>query len=241
MNPKQLTHDPAKVQSYLKELPDERLVTTKGCKIHIPARFAERQLATIGIETYIVGICAVIVEDQYYGVMLVNAMMRIEPTSTLRVNVDDDEYYEFYFEPGATVIQSVQLVKTDTLVYRVYDEIIAKGREPWYLDYAHMGHLFDSAKYHAGANIGQNHEVTELIVSMVSRDPDDRTKYYRQAVKTKADLKKKPPVFIPLRSVQYSATNTTNKLAGSYWTDALNSALVSPSTRTERIEELLRR
>lgn len=241
MDPSKLLHNPEKVHGYLKELDDGRLVTTKGCKIYIPTRFAERNLAQIGIETIIVGIAAIVVEDAYFGVMLFNAMARIEPTSTLRVDVDEDEYFEFKFDPGSTVIASTQLVKTDTLVFRIYDEIIAKGRAPWYMGYLELGHLFDSAKYHAGANIGVNREVTELIVSMIARDPDDRNKPYRQTVKSMSDLKKRPPAIIPLRSVQYSATNTVNKLAGSYWNDALVSALVSPATRTERVEELLRR
>lgn len=131
-------------------------------------------------------------------------------------------------------------MKTDTLVFRIYDEFIAKGRVPWYMGYDELGKLFDTAKTFAGANIGQNHEVTELLVSMIARDPEDRTKYYRQTVKSLGDLVSRPPSIIPLRSVQYSATNTVNKLAGSYWNDALTSALVSPGERTERIEALLR-
>jgi hypothetical protein len=213
----------------------------KPLKLYIPARFAERQLASVGIETHIMGITAIVVEDTYYGVLLVNAMMKIDPTSTLKVMVGDDEYFEFFFEAGSTVVVSTQLVKINTLVFRIYDELIAKGRVPWYLGYNEMGKLFNTAKEFAGANIGQNHEVTELIVSMIARDPEDRTQYYRQTIKKEEDLKKRPPVFIPLRSVQYSATNTVNKLAGSYWQNALVSALVSPATRTERIENLLRK
>lgn len=241
MNPKLLKREPTKVHSYLRELEDGRLVTTKGCKIYIPTRFAERGLASIGIETHIVGIYAIVVEDLYYGVSMVNAMIRIEPTSTMKVVIEEEEYFEFMFEPGSTVMASTQLVKQDTLVYKIYDEIISKGRVPWYLGYLELGKLFDTAKYHAGANIGGNHEVTELIVSMIARDPKDRTKYYRQTVKTLDDLKRTPPAFIPLRSVTYAATNTTNKLAGSYFNDGLVSALVSPADRVERIEEILRR
>ncbi len=240
MDPKQLIRDAVKVKAYLKELPDGRLVAAKPLKIYLPTRFAERNLASIGLETHIVGIAAVVVEDRYYGVLLVNATMRIEPTSTLKVLVGDDEYFEFYFEAGSTVVSSVQLVKVDTLVFRIYDEIIAKGHCPWYLGYTELGKLFDTAKTYAGANIGQNHEVTELIVSMIARDAGDRHKYYRQTVKNAEDLKKNPPVIIPLRSVQYSATNTVNKLAGSFWNDSLVSTLVSPATRTEKLERLLR-
>lgn len=241
MNPKHLRRDAAKVQACLKELPDGRLVTTKLTRIYIPARFAERGLAEIGIETHIVGIYAISVEDTFYGISMVNAMMRIEPTSTMKVVIDEEEYYQFTFEPGSTVLPSVHLVKMDTLVYKIYDEIIAKGRVPWYLGYTELGKLFDTARKHAGANIGSNHGVTELIVSMISRDAKDRTKYYRQTIQSLDEMAKRPPAFIPMRSVTYAATNTTNKLAGSYFNEGLVSALVSPSERTERIEELLRR
>lgn len=241
MDFKKLIRDPAKVHAYLRELPDGRLVTTKGCKIYIPVRFAERGLASIGIETYIVGIYAIVVDDLYFGTSLVNAMIPIEPTSTVTVQIDGDDYYEFSFEPGSTVFSSVNLVKTDTLVYKIYDEIISKGRVPWYLGYAELGKLFDTAQYHAGARIGANHEVTELIISMIARNPKNRHEYYRTCVKTPEDLKTVPPAYIPLRSVTYAATNTLNRLAGSYFTEGVVSALVNPTERTERIEDLLRR
>lgn len=235
-----LKRDASRVHECLRELPDGRLVALKPLKVYIPSRFAERGLASIGIETNIVGIYAMVTEDGYYAVSLVNAMMRIEPTSSLKIMVDDTEYLEFYFEAGSTVVASVQLVRTDTLVYRIYDEIISKGRVPFYLSYSELGRLFDTAKYHANANIGSNHEVTELIVSLIARDPKNKHRYFRVAAK-EAEINKIKPAFIPLRSVTYAATNTTNKLAGSYFHEGVVSALVSPSDRVERIESLLRR
>jgi hypothetical protein len=253
MDHRHYIHDPDRVKSYLREVSggrvatDEgqstevnnaRLVAAKPVKIVIPARFAERELAYVGIDTRIVGIFAMIVDDQYYGVSLANAMMRITPSSTSKVMYDEDEYYEFSFDAGATVCPQLDLVKIDTLVYNIYDEIISKGRVPWYLSYEQLGMLFDTAKEHAGANIGQQQEVTELMVSIIARDAEDRTKYYRQVI---AQDPQKKPVFIPLRSVAYAATNTLNKLAGSYAKDGMISALVTPTERVERLEELLRR
>jgi hypothetical protein len=241
MDHKKLIRNSAKIHAYLKELPDGRLVCTKQVKIYIPSRFAERGLASIGIETYIVGIYAIVVEDTFYGVSMVNAMLPIEPTSTLKINVDGEEFYEFSFEAGSTVFSSTKLVKTDTLVYKIYDEIIAKGRVPWYLGYAELGRLFDTAIYHAGANIGKNHEVTELIISMIARNPKNRHEYFRTSIRSPEDMKTILPAYIPLRSVTYAATNTVNRLAGSYFTEGVVSALVNPTERVERIEDLLRR
>lgn len=230
-------HDGDKVQACLAEVEGNRLVAKKPLKIVIPARFAERGLAFVGISTRIVGIYAIIVDDQYYGVSMACAMMNITPSSTAKVMYDDDEYYEFSFDAGATICPQLNLVKIDTLVYNIYDEIISKGRVPWYLSYELLGALFDTAKEHAGANIGQQQEVTELMVSIIARDPDNRVMYYRQVA---AIDPKKKPVFIPLKSVAYAATNTLNKLAGSYAKDGMVSALVTPTERVERLEGLLR-
>lgn len=245
MNIASLEKDVPRVLATLRELTDSEtgdksIVTSKGCKLYVPIRFSERGLASVGVEITIVGICAIVVEDKYYSTMVLNAFIRIDPTVTNKVSVDGDDYYEFVFNPGSVVIPSLQLVKQNTLVYRIYDEFINKGRVPWYMQYPEMAKLFDTARKHAGANIGGDHEVTELIVSMIARDPKNRARYYRQAIQSPEDLKTNPPAFIPLKSVTYSATNTTNKLAGSYMQDGIVSALVSPAERVERIENLLR-
>lgn len=240
MNIKGLVRDPSKIKEALQELDDFKVIAKQECRIYIPARFAERNLAELGVDNYITGICAIVV-DNFYAVMNVCAMLKIEPVQTLKVRINGEDYYEFLFNKGSTVITTTELVKKDTLVYRIYDEIISKGKVPWYLDYNDLGKIFDTAKLHAGANIGQNSEVTELIVSMIARDRNDKTKYYRTVINDLDDLKKNPPSYIPLRSVIYAATNTTNKLAGSYFATSTVSALVSPASRTERIEGILRR
>jgi hypothetical protein len=170
----------------------------------------------------------------------VNARCRIDPSSTVRVLINGDEYYEFTFDPGATVMASTDLVRVDTLVYNIYNEIFAKGRIPWYLGYRELAKIYDTAKKHAGANIGANQEVTELLVSIIARNPHNRQQYYRQYAKTHEALAELP-AYIPLRSVSFAATNTLNKITGSYARDGLISALVTPTERVERIEELLRR
>lgn len=240
MDVSKLIRNPAKIHECIAELPDGRLIAKKALKILIPQRFEERNLASISNEINIAGIFAIVLDDTYYGVSTVNAMMRIEPSAIMKIDIDGVGYYEFLFEPGSTMVSSVQLVKIDTIVYRIYDEFIAKGRVPWYLGYMDLGKIFDTASKHAGASVGDNREVIELLVSIVSRDSNNRQKYYRQSIKSMDDLVKNPPAFIPLRSVTYTATNTTNKLAGSYFNEGMVSALVSPSEREERIEHLLR-
>ncbi len=240
MDIKKLVRDPEKVKECLVELPDGRLITKKEIKIQIPTRFVERDLAYIGLDNNIIGIYAIILDDTYYGVSTINAMINIDPSTINRIKINEDQYFEFVFNPGSTVFKSVNLVKTDILTYKIYDEIFSNGNIPWYINYEDLGKMFDSAKYHAGANIGENKEVTELIASLLARDPTDRTKYYRTVLESTSDLKKKDPVFIGLKSVVYSATNTTNRLGGSYMSSGIVASLVNVSSREERIESILR-
>lgn len=240
MDPSKLIRDRNKVLACMKELPNDKLVALKEVRIMIPVRFAERGLASVGLDTQIVGHCVYIVEDKYYAISLTNARLKIKPTTTTKVDVLGTPCYQFTFEAGSTIVDDVQLVKVDTLVYRVYDEMLSKGNVPWYINYLDLMQIFDSSLKHAGANVGRNREVIELLVSMIARDPKNRNKYYRTAIKDINDVVANPPIFTPIKSVRDAATNTTNKLIGSYFTDATVSALVSPAERTERIEALLR-
>ena len=234
-----LVRNPERVHDALMELPDSRVITKTGCKIYIPIRYAERKLAFISNEIYILGIFAITVEDKYFGVSILNTMVPIEPVETNKVLIDGEGYYEFVFTPGNTVFKTTNLVKSDSLIYRIYDEFLAMGHIPWFIGYEELGKLFDSAKEFAGANVGNNPEVTQLIASILARDPKDRTKYYRTTVTSLEDLVTNPPIFVPLKSVQYSATNTTTKLGGSYFQQGVISALIDPSSRLESIERLL--
>jgi hypothetical protein len=240
MDIKSLIRDKDYVLSSIQKLDDFSLIAKRPVKIYIPASFADRGLAEISVDTYIVGIYAMVVEDKYLSTSMVNAMMKIKPRSTMKVKFHGEEYYEFGFDTGDIITPTTKLVKKDTLVYNIYNEFISKGRIPWYITYDILGELFSTAKKHANANVGENPELTELIISIIARDRRDRTKYYRTSIQQRSDLKNYTPAYIPLKSVQYAATNTTAKLAGSYFGQGVGSALLSPAERSERIETLLR-
>ena len=241
MQASDFVRDPERVKAQRVLLPNGSVVTKQGCKIYFPVRFTERFLANVGAEIRVVGLYAMVVEDKYYSTCNVNAMMQITPSTINKVKFGNEDFYECVFDKGAVVIPSIDLVKQDVLVYRIYDELFSKGNVPWYVSYEDLGYIFATAKKHANANIGQDSMVTQLLVSLISRDPTDRNKYYRATIKSRRELIDRPPAFIPLKSVTYAATNTTNKIAGSYFSVGVKSALVSPAERVEKIEEILRR
>jgi hypothetical protein len=123
----------------------------------------------------------------------------------------------------------------------VFNEFMQKGNIPWYINYEDLGKLFKSAKKYAGANVGMQPEVMEMIASLVARNPDNRKQYYRTSVLSVKDAAARPPAFVGLISVRYSATNTMTKLGGSYFSKGVTSALIDPSERSERIETILRK
>jgi hypothetical protein len=241
MSAKDWIRNAKKVHEDLVKQPNGSVITARGCVIHIPERFLEKGLAVLGQEVLMTGIYAICVADKYYGVSTLNANLKIKPSKIVTVKIDDVSYLEFSFDPGSVVFVESQIVRTDTLVYRIFDEIIAKGRVPWYLDYNDLAKLFETSTEFAGVNLGRTHAILEMIAAAVSRSSTDRTQYYRQAVKSQQDVKDHPPVVIPLRSVTYGASNTTAKLMGSYWNDGVTAALVNPADKVEKIEELLRR
>ena len=234
------TRDASKILPCLKELPDGSLLTTKAIKIVIPSRFAERNLAEVGSDIFIPGIYAIMTPEGSYAVSTVCARIRITPSKIMKQMMFGVEYYEFHFEPGQIVIPDLNVVKQDTFIYYVFDEIITKANIPWYLNYNDLSCIFDSCAEYAGTKIADNYELTELIVAFIARSDKDRTKGYRTITKGYTDLVGNPPAYVPLSNVIYSATSTSNRLAGSYMSDGIVGSLVTPTTRVDRVESFLR-
>lgn len=236
-----LTRNPAIIDKDLFSIEgSEGLYTKGGCKVYFPARFAERGMAFIGSENSVVGVCAFVFPTGEYSVLSVNAMVPMSPDTVERVNYRGVDYVEFGFEPGSLVINTLDLVKVDVVVYRIYTELISKGNVPWYIEYDDLSRIFDTASKHAGTSILESSDVMEVLVSSIARTEEDRTVYFRTTVNTPEDLKKKKPAFIGLMSAAYSATNTLNRMGGSYFTEGALSAMVYPTERVERIEEMVR-
>lgn len=233
-----VVRDGAAVSKSIAEV-EEQWITKTGCFIYIPKRFEEAGMAEIGEYSRIACIYMMVVGGNY---SIVNrcTMMHITPDTVSVVNINGDEYYEFGFNKGAVVTPNVNLVKNDTFTYNIYNELIAKGRVPLYLRYEDLSKVLLTAPYHAGLTFAPTNAVMEMVTAAITRDPKNYTRYYRAVSKGSADQVANPPAFIGLRNIQYGATNTTSKLMGSYLEIGVRSALVSPSTENEGVEDILR-
>lgn len=233
-----LIRDAARVRTHWKITTKDEMVAIKPVKIYIPARYRQSDMAIFENEKSFMGIFAMVVDDTYYGVSLVSSFIRSEPTAINDVIIDDEDYIELYYDPGARIMTNVNVPKVDSFLYRISDEFDAKGKIPWFMSYEDLGKLFENSGYYNGRQIGYNPQVNEMIAATISRDPDDVKKYFRQRQMGAADGSK--PTVIPLRAVSYGATNAIAKLMGPYFDENVTSTLVSPGQRVENIERLLR-
>lgn len=240
MDVSKLRRDNAKIMAAVVETPDGRLIAKHALTIYIPRRFEGARLANIGEIISIAAIFAIVLEDGTYGSIKHLGMMKITPTSTTIIDIDGSDYFGFYFESGAVITESIELLKDDKLPYKTFDEILARGNVPWYLNDDDLSKLFINSKNQAGLTLTGTNAPFEVIVAAMTRGKKDIKKYHRELLREKGDEVKHPYQFIALGNVMYGTTNTVSKLMGSHFDDALTSALVNPAERVEGIETLLR-
>lgn len=233
-----MRRDPSVIKADWVTHPDNTVTTRNGCKIHVPARYADKGLLLFGDDTYCFGFFAIIVGESY-AVSKAFAMLRINPLGQNRVNIGGVEYFEFEFPPGTVVIANTNVVMDDLLLYAAFDYFIDSAYIPWYLSYNDLLKMFHQTSYFTGSKLGAHRAVLEMIISNIARNPIKKTEYLRQCIFTPEEARKRP-AWVPYKSVLYGPRGTTARLMGAYFDTALRSALVNPSDRVDPIESLLR-
>lgn len=231
-----LKRDAVKVHAALVET-ESSVIANKPCKIYLPVRFKDKQLASIDNEIHIVGLYMLVVDDSFYAVDITCSMLRIEPSSVSTVTIGDHEYYEFGFEKGDAVIANTEVAQNSKLLYYIFEEIIGKGNVPVYFDYLDVIRLFKTAMSHGGTKLASTPSIMHMLLSIICRDKKNPMIYFRQ-VTTGLDLT--TAFYVPLRSPIFGATNTPSRLLGAYYGDSLTAALVNPAVEEEQVERILR-
>ena len=235
-----LKRDEQYIDSNLFEQKTGELVTKKPLRIMFPSHYLDGKLGYIEEDIHVVGIFALIMEDKY-SVSKTFGLIGLTPDDLREITIEDVKYTELSFLPGSVVAPSLNMLQDPDIIYQVYDEIVAKGKNPWYLSYFDNSRLFDHTKEDTGAALGISPSLLSIYAAARARQEKDRTKYYRELLKSQSDVEKINPVIIPARSVAFGATNTTARLAGSYLkNEGIVASLVYPSKESESVEELLR-
>lgn len=230
----------AKVYQALTDEPGKPVIAKKALTIQFPVRFQEIGLAQIGAKTFAFGLVAVILESGEYALLNVNAFLELGPAKIDLVKVDEVEYYSFRYEPGDVVIRTKELVRRTKLIFSAIDEFFFKGKVPYYVGYEDMGRIFDTAKKHAGTRANTSPPVIEFMAAYIARKKNDRIKFIRENANSYGDFAPDKLEWVPFNSVYWSRPGTVNKIAGAYFQEGIVSAIVNPSTRTEKVESILR-
>lgn len=233
-----LTRDGDYVKSAIKQVGDQ-LLAVKDIKIVIPYHYLQAKLAIV--ESRISTICVFgIIVDNKYAVSNLCSTMVLSPSSTNIVTYNDEDFFEFEFSRGSVITPNINLVVDDINAFNIYSEFIAKGNVPWFLDYEDCSKILITAHNYAGINLAGNNIPLELIIGTIARSNKDLYTYYRSTLQTQQDLKTKPVVYVPFKSVSYGATSTAGKIMGSYFDEGLTSALTNDNNGSEGVEIVLR-
>lgn len=232
--------DPAKVLKNI-EVDEENflLIAKAPVQIMVPEHYFNGKLGSIGERYMVTGIFAVIAGTNYCT-SLVNAQMPLTPDDVNTVVIEDSRYYVFSWEAGGVICPNTRLPQNPALVYEIYDEVIAKGKMPWYIKRRERAELLYTAPRFAGVNLGDEHELQSIFAASCDRDHTDLSKHARTYFKSQDDYDTYPCSYIPLRSVAMGTDNTTAKMLGAYLESGVTSALVNPTDTAEDVESLLR-
>lgn len=235
-----VTRDKNACLSRLVVAEDGRVLARAPCRIQVPERWMSVGLGNIGEVTSVYGFFPILFDDDVYGVMNVCAMMDLTPSRTTTVTIDEETYYEFHFDENSSVIRTLSLIRQDTLTFTVMDELMMKGKVPWWATVDDLCSVFDTADKHADSRIGKIPQTIEFLVGVTARRIEERAKSLRHTAESWDDFKLDRIEFIPLKSVFFAVNNTVSKLSGAHFASGVVSAITNPSSKTSKVEKILR-
>ena len=238
MDISKVKRDPAKIKSHLRNEGD-KMITLKPCSIYVPESFTTKGLAIISSKVTIVGIFAIFDEtEKFYSVSKATALMTINPSSIETVKVGDKNYLRFGFDAGSVVIENRKLIRSKKLTYNIFNHIIDYGNVPWFFNYVDYSEIFKKSTYWNDLKLGQSQIVWDILISHITRNPDNVKEYFRHFIKDNAGVFKKP-LEVPLHDVAATTTSNLARLNGPELQRSIKSALLAQPTRLEPLEGLI--
>jgi hypothetical protein len=234
-----MKRDPDYIKSNLVLAKDGSYFSKKAITLVIPKRFEEKGMVVVAKDALVIGYFAMVIDNKY-SVSKISSMVPIGPSLLNIVKINGEDYYTFSFKPFDTVITYYRLVQNNQLPYSILDEIVNRGNIPAYFNYLDVGTVLDSAKYYSNTNYSERQDVIQLIVSLLARNKANVDEYYRHVVKDFDMATKVDPEYVSVYSVTYAANSTMSKLLGAYFSEGVNSSLITDNTEVDKVEELIR-
>lgn len=215
----------------------DEVIAEADCRIIVPTKYFKKELGIFGDRTEILAVYVLMLPDGTYGISKQPCKVRLGDTSYSIEKLDEEDVYVFYYSKGDVVLETTDIVKDKLLPYYIYEYFINRGYVPPFIEYTDMLLLFEEVERTTGKKVGSNKQIIKIIISLIARDPEDPSRFYRQALN---EGKKVKPKWIALNSVLYGPRTVTAKLAGAYFSPALKAALVTDNNKPEILENIYR-
>ncbi len=232
--------DKDKVMRAIAKDSEGRRIAKAPLRIHTPVRFVEKGLSAIGLSTYVYGAFPIIMEDGSYLVSNICGRIKINPTQTKIITIDDVDYYEFYFDKDSVIFPTNRVVQDDKIIFFVLDELVFLAKVPWYLGYDDMCNILSTAKEYADFGGATVQEIVEVFGSIIARPKSNHDKFLRLTAKTPSDFLADKIQYVPMESVYLSVPGTVNRISGSHFEPAIEGALTQPSKTVDNLQRILR-
>lgn len=228
-----LKHNP-EIFKKIFQVKKENTITTKKVMMVFPERYIQRELVFFDSTIKVLNIVGIIDEDNNYCSFIAPLFIDTVPYNIEDITIDGVLHKCLTYEADSVIIQSNSIIKSETSMYNIFDEMLVQGRVPWYVDYDNIKDIFINAGKYAGSKVGKNPLAYEIIASEIARDKDDKNKYFRLNPKGR-------PTYVGLNNLFYSFKTTDSKLIGGYYGYGVSAAINNPETETSKISEILRK
>jgi len=239
LDPKKLKRDANKIKQAMTTIGDT-IVVNKNLRVIYPESYESKKLAILGNPVRIVNIYAVLDDDGNYAVSNLPIFMELTPSNIKFIEVNGVVNKVLEFPEGTNFTNNNKMVVNNKFLFDLFNEFYINGKIPWFMEYDDIIDIFKQTDKYANSNLGDNPIVTEILASIVAKNPNDKSKLYRELLKDKKVLKEVHPEYVGLLNLFYTFDNTVSKLTGSYYSKGVISAIVNKEKDTTKIEEILR-
>lgn len=220
---------------------DKQMIASEPIEVYIPYRYIGKKLAMIAEKFTTVAIFGIKTEDDFYCAHIIPGYLTLEGDIESAV-VNGDEFMIIRYEKGDLIVDDVTIVAKSSIAFLIYEGFYGAGYCPWFLNYDNYSRLLALAKDYADIDLSPTNVSIEMTVASMSKFSGDQTQQFRSKLGIKFDIDKdqKDAATVPLENIIFGTTNFTSRFNGAYLNHGILASLTSPSTKPERLEEILR-
>lgn len=233
----QLIRNTARIHKAYTVLEDNSVIANGPFEVHIPKRFVENGMATVGEKVWTAAVLGLVIPGECYAPLLAMMDLTLVPMSIREVAIKGVQYLVLGFDKGDTIIENLDVLQDPNKPHAYYLEFNLYAKIPWYMNKDDLTSLTDYAQYECGGKVGSSFQVPRVFNSLQFRDPDNLDQAYRHS---KAMLEGRPPAIVGLNNTSMLIDGTFPKLLGGNLRENTLSAIINPDTKVTDLEEIIK-